>query len=106
MLMFCIYDSKAEYYRSPVTLRSQAEAMRSVGFLPLEKDTDFGKFPGDFYLYEVGRFDEQTAEIVPHEVKIPLGSVAVIHESVMREINRQARNLEFEIGEANGQDGE
>jgi len=61
--MFTVYDSKAETYLRPFTMQSTGEAIR--GFITTLNDfnTEFGKYPADFTLFEIGTFDPTTCTI-------------------------------------------
>lgn len=61
--MFTVYDSKAETYLRPFSMRSTGEAIR--GFITTLNDgqSEFSLYPADFTLFEIGTFDESTCKI-------------------------------------------
>jgi len=75
MLMFSIYDSKAEAYNNPFYARNEATARRMFGAAAMDPNTDLHKFGGDFTLFMVGEFDEDTGLL--H--RPPLGGGAFIN---------------------------
>lgn len=61
--MFTVYDSKAEAYLPPFFMRSNGEAVRSFIQASNDQSSNFCKFPGDFTLFKVGEYDDQTCSI-------------------------------------------
>lgn len=60
-----VYDVKAEFFGTPVFVKSTGEAIRSFGDAvnSKEKDNNFAKYPQDFILFEIGEFDDATGEL-------------------------------------------
>jgi hypothetical protein len=71
---YSIYDSKAEFYVSPITLPSRGAAVRHFTGMVNNTSHDFGKTPEDFTLFELGSYDELTGIIVPHDAPICVGN--------------------------------
>lgn len=61
--MFSIYDSKAKAYSLPFHAVNDHVAMRMVGAAVNDPGTTLNKHPEDFVLYEIARFDDETAAI-------------------------------------------
>lgn len=74
MFIFSVYDSKAEAYLPPFFLPTKASALRAFGDAAVDPKHQFAAHPEDYTLFELGTYDESTGVIVPHEVKIGLGS--------------------------------
>jgi len=74
MKMFTVYDSKAEAYMQPFFAKSTGEALRSFSDTCQDKNHIFAKHPGDFTLFELGTWDEQTSDFVIYESKKSLGT--------------------------------
>ncbi len=72
--IFAIYDSKAEAYLQPFFSQNKATAIRQFTQATQDGGTPFNKNPGDYTLFAIGTWDEQTAEIEQDEVKTPLGT--------------------------------
>lgn len=58
MLVYSVYDLKAEVYGSPIVTRSEAEAIRIFTMLVSDHGTTVGRFPGEFSLRRLGEFNE------------------------------------------------
>lgn len=61
--MFAIYDEKALVYKTPFTFPQRGQALRVFTDLANDSRTEIGKYPGDFVLYEVGTFDDETGAL-------------------------------------------
>ncbi len=72
-LLFSIYDEKAHAYLPPFTLPRSDMAIRTFSDC-INSDTHaFSRHPGDYTLYELGVFDDNTGEISTHPVRTNLG---------------------------------
>lgn len=73
LLAFSIFDSKVEAYLPPFYLQSKGEAIRA--FTDASNDTQhrIGKHPSDYTLFELGEWDEKTAQFIPHATPMSLG---------------------------------
>ncbi len=60
--LFSIYDSKAESFSNPVYLSSTGLAVRTFSDSVQDPDSQFAKHPADYTLFELGTYDDQTAE--------------------------------------------
>lgn len=72
--IFTVYDSKAEAYLPPFFMRSHGEALRAWEATVNDPNTNFNKFPADFTLFELGEFDDATAELLPLSPKRALSN--------------------------------
>lgn len=72
-LIFSIYDEKAKAYLPPFTLPASAMAVRTFTDCINSRDHAFSRHPGDYTLYELGVYDDNTAEITPHAVRLNHG---------------------------------
>lgn len=55
--VFCVYDSKAEAYNSPLYVQSKGQAVRSFAEVANDKTSEIGKWPADFTLFELGEYN-------------------------------------------------
>lgn len=62
---FCVYDTQAEFYSLPYFSQTLALALRSFSDVCNAPDGNVSKHPEDFYLYEVGSFDDVTGLFTP-----------------------------------------
>lgn len=68
MKLFCIKDTKANYYYPPQVYRNKLEAMRACeNSVNSQGESLFSKNSEDFSLFEVGDFCEITGKIVAEE---------------------------------------
>lgn len=74
--LFAVYDSKAETYNPPFTMRTPAEAMRAFTHAATDKETAMGQHPEDFSLFFLGYYDLSTAEVELLEAKTSLGTLS------------------------------
>ena len=73
--MYSLYDSKTEAYIAPFYSKAKGDAIRQVTQIVNDPNSkhDFGKYPEDFTLFEVGVFDDTTGMIMPHSANESLG---------------------------------
>lgn len=71
--IFTIRDSKAEAYLNPFFMQSAGMAIRAFQTCANDPQHDFNKYSGDFSLFEIGEYTEETGHIKMHESKINLG---------------------------------
>nr|QJB19813.1 MAG: nonstructural protein [Microvirus sp.] len=65
MKMYSIKDVKVGIYHPPVCCHNAAHAIRMHSDYFNRPDSQFCKYAGDFEIYEVGTFDDQTGSVVP-----------------------------------------
>ena len=70
--VFVIRDMKAGYAAALHMLRTREESKRGFAEAALDRQTNVGKYPKDFVLFEVGDFDQETMvlEVYPTPVRI------------------------------------
>lgn len=71
--IFTVYDSKAEAYLPPFYTQATGLALRSFEAAANKPDHDFCKYPADYTLFELGTFDEQTANFTFLPAMLNLG---------------------------------
>jgi hypothetical protein len=72
--VFSVYDSKVEAYLQPFFLRSRGEAVRAFTDACRDPKTQFAQYPADFTLFEIADYDDVDGSLLPHSVKVSLGS--------------------------------
>lgn len=72
--IYCLYDSKAEAYAQPFFMRSRGEAIRGFSELANDANTQVGRYPDDFTLFELGSWDPIKGTVSMHGAKISLGT--------------------------------
>lgn len=63
MLMFSIYDEKAEMYSRPFYAITVGEAIRTFTDAVNSENSPYNRHPEDYTLFSVGQFDDQLAEL-------------------------------------------
>lgn len=71
--MFTVYDSKVEAHLPPVLFQTKAEFLRVIGSNINDPNSQIGKYPEDFTLFEIGTWDEQKGVVTMHKSSISLG---------------------------------
>lgn len=74
--VFAIRDVKAESFTgSLVMVPARGIVVRSFTELVNDKSTEYGKYPADFHLFEVGTFDRVSGRLSPRDGgELDLGS--------------------------------
>lgn len=75
---FTVYDSKSEIWSRPNYAPTTAAGIRLFAAIAEDRETEIGRYPSDFTLFETGSFDEYTGDTTPHQAKINLG-LAITH---------------------------
>ncbi len=61
--IFTVFDEKAQAYIAPFTCHQTGMAIRSFTDACADQTHKFGAHPEDYTLYQIGFFDDETAEI-------------------------------------------
>lgn len=72
--IFCVYDSKMEAYMQPFFLQTKGAALRAWADTVNDPKTQFNKHPGDFTLFEIGEYNDETGTLTNFTAKINLGN--------------------------------
>ena len=76
-IVCAVYDVKAEAYGRPIFVTAPGLAIRAFLDEVKNPESQFGKYPGDFRLFQLGTFDDQTGDFVEQGSKLLLeGSAA------------------------------
>lgn len=60
--IFTVYDEKSEAYLQPFFFDTVGQAVRAISELVMDPQHSFGKHTADFSLFQLGEFDDSTAE--------------------------------------------
>lgn len=71
--IFTVYDSKAEAFLPPFFQATKAMAQRVFETVANDPKHQFGAHPADYTLFEIGEFNDESAEIVPHKTPKNIG---------------------------------
>lgn len=61
--VYTVYDLKALVYGPTMVFETNPAAVRFFTDLANDKTGNIGKHPSDFVLFEIGTYDDQTAEL-------------------------------------------
>lgn len=74
LLAFSLYDTKALYFSPPFFMALRGQAVRAIIDLGTDLNTQVGRNPADFILYEIGTFNSDTGSLLS-ETPVSLGPV-------------------------------
>lgn len=68
LCLFAIFDKKLQEFTVPMFSANSVEMHRSMTQVVRDRNTSLARFPDDYQLYEVGRFDPRSGLIVDQNV--------------------------------------
>lgn len=73
--IFTVYDVKTEAYLNPFFMATKGAAIRGFSELVNDPNHNFGKYPADFILFEIGSYDDQRGlvESLPAPLSVGVG---------------------------------
>lgn len=87
--IFTMRDIKAQAFVRPFFVQTVAVAFRAIAESASDPNNQFGKYPYDFELWEIGEFDDIQGEIIPrHAVNHGLVAVIITSENKASDKNR------------------
>lgn len=72
--VFSVFDCKASAYMQPFFMASVGEAIRSWQEVSNDGKSTISKYPGDFTLFEIGSYDDQTGSFSMKQSYVNLGT--------------------------------
>lgn len=91
--IFTVYDSKAETFGPMLHFSARGEALREFTNAANDPQSQIGRHPGDYSMFELGEYDDTTAVFHPHSSKINLGT-AIEFKRAYTEINGPLPNVQ------------
>lgn len=85
--MYSIFDSKAEVYLPPFYQKTHGESIRTVTESVTNSDSMLSKHPGDFTLYYLGDFDDETGLVAPLKTHLNLGKLLEFQARAQSEVS-------------------
>lgn len=73
MYVFSVFDSKADAYLLPFFSRNRGVALRQFMTAVQDEKTDFHRYAGDYTLFEIGTWDDESGTLAEHKAKVNLG---------------------------------
>lgn len=74
LIAFSIFDEKATVFSPPFFLPAVGLATRLFSDLANDKTKTIGKHPSDYKLYQIGHYDDQTAQTDNETLPIFIGN--------------------------------
>lgn len=71
--VFAVYDSKAQAFLQPFFAPNAGVACRMFETAVKQEGSQFGRFAGDYELFELGTFDDSFGDLAPAEHRVSLG---------------------------------
>ncbi|QXP08468.1 MAG: nonstructural protein [Arizlama microvirus] len=93
--VFSVYDVKLKVYRFPHLLEHAGQAVRSFAEACNNNQTEMGKYPADFTLFENGEFDDQRGMLEEYKTPINLG-VGISYVKIDEEQKKYNEEVEKE----------
>lgn len=67
--MYAVMDTQAETFGSPFLIQTDGLALRTFHEAALNPKTEISKYPMDYVLYNIGKYDDETGMLLPEEPK-------------------------------------
>lgn len=99
--VYSIYDTKAEAYYPPFMQTTKGLALRLFTDMANDRNTNVGRHPGDYHLFNIGNWDDGSCQFDILEARVNLGAAIdyVKDEAPLPGIlNREWVNGELEDG--------
>lgn len=72
--LYTVYDSKAELFLQPFTMRTRGEAVRAFAASANQQGHQFAVYGGDFTLFEIGDYEDLTGRMEQYDAPVNLGT--------------------------------
>lgn len=73
MFLFTVKDTESQTHIAPFVMKTKRDAIEGFRMVCNDEKTDYFKFPNDFMLMCIGKFDEKEGKVTPLEpVKIAI----------------------------------
>lgn len=74
IMMYSVYDSKTGVFGQPNFLINRGAALRAWQEAANDNQSNIGKYPADFTMFEIGYWDDETGNVSMHHTKVSLGT--------------------------------
>lgn len=72
--VYSVFDVKAAIYTNPMFFRRREEAERAFAISANNPDSDFFKYAEDYFLFELGEYDQDTGIVTSYAAPISVVS--------------------------------
>lgn len=90
IMMYTIFDSKAEAYMNPFFAPTRGVAHRMFEQAVRNEKSDFARHAEDYSMWEIGFFNPKTGDLIPEN----LVCVALAHEVKAKQDNEKKEEIE------------
>lgn len=80
MIIFSIYDSKAEAYMLPFFQPTIGTALRSVQIAANDPESMIHRYAEDYTLFQIGTWDERAGVIIMEGAKLSIANLAELRK--------------------------
>lgn len=93
--VFSVYDAKLGAFLQPIFQQATGVAMRMFEAAVMDANHDFHNFAGDYCLFELGEFDQESGEFTTLRTPLQLVSALQVLDAQTREASAepQAKSL-------------
>lgn len=88
MNLYIIHDKATDTYTTPVTVPSERDAIQSFTVVCNQPDTQYYKFPADYTLFQIGKFDQFTGKIELIEKKLITNASSLKEDSSIPQLTQ------------------
>lgn len=74
IMIYSVYDSKTGVFGQPNFLINRGAALRAWQEAANDNQSNIGKYPADFTMFEIGYWDDETGNVSMHNTKVSLGT--------------------------------
>lgn len=78
--LYSVFDTKAAVFANPYTSTNDQTALRDFARAATDPSSNLCAFPGDYMLFNIGSYDDNTGVIEPLSPPVNLGSAAQFKE--------------------------
>lgn len=88
--VYALRDVKADAFGPLMTVETKGLALRALADAVQNPQSRISQYPEDFMLYELGEYDPNSGELVPHRVPELVATVQAVIDSMKKAQLREA----------------
>ena len=74
IMIYSVYDIKTKVFGQPNFMLNKGAALRAWQDAANDQQSNIGKHPADYTMFEIGEWDDETGQVKMHPTKINLGT--------------------------------